>query len=199
MQRDERIEQCLDEYHNVLTKTAAWVQSVQENTDELISQKIFTGNVYNYTREAAILHKDEVLVEKYYFEYAYDLIPKLDFLEHFQSDDRSSEVVANINSFVEKIESRLTDPLVARIRRVRKDLEAYYVTALRKASVLEKYLGEFGASWVCSFFVLKCTAERNVVRRAKFLASLTRMERLKQFCTVSSFCMGANFHSSPHV
>ena len=52
----------------------------------------FTENVYNYTEEEAILRKDEILVETYYYKYAYDKMTKLDFLEHFQSDEHSSEV-----------------------------------------------------------------------------------------------------------
>lgn len=142
MSKDQQVGHCLDEYHNVLENTANWFKNVLEDTDHLINQKIFTGNVYNYTKEEALLQKDENLVEMFYYKYAYDKIKKLEFLKHFQTDGHSSEVVANINSFVEKIESRLTDPLVTRIRRVRKDLEMYYITALRKASILERYLGE---------------------------------------------------------
>ena len=55
----------------------------------------FTENVYNYTEEEAILRKDEILVETYYYKYAYDKMSKLDFLKHFQSDEHSSEVSIN--------------------------------------------------------------------------------------------------------
>ena len=38
------------------------------------------------------MRKDEILVETYYYKYAYDKMTKLDFLKHFQSDEHSSEV-----------------------------------------------------------------------------------------------------------
>ena len=64
--------------------------------------------------------------------------------------------MSNINTFVEKIESGLTDPLVSRINTVRKDLQKYYVTALHKASVLERYLGNLLFDHSSIFVTLGC-------------------------------------------
>ena len=141
MSKDQQVGKCLDEYHNVLKNTEQWVSNVDEKTLDLVNQNMFTGNVYNYTKEEGLIQQDERLVETFYYKYAYDKIDKLDFLMHFESEQHSSRIVSNINTFVDKIESRLTDPLVNRIKRVRRELETYYITALRKASVLERYLG----------------------------------------------------------
>ena len=64
MSKDQQVETCLDEYHNVLINTEKWVSSVGENTHEVINQKMFTGNIYNYSREESILQKDELQVCK---------------------------------------------------------------------------------------------------------------------------------------
>ena len=92
MDNDQQVGGCLDEYHNVLRSTGSWVKNIRELTDEMIQLQRFTENVYNYTEEESILRKDEILVETYYYKYAYDKISKLDFLKHFQSDEHSREV-----------------------------------------------------------------------------------------------------------
>ena len=140
MGKDQTVTRCCNEYKVVLKDTISWMDEVLDITNVLIKQKMFTGNPYNFTAEEEILLKDEILVENFLYKYSYNRIEKLEFLEPFQSGDHSSEILTNINTFVERIENKLTDPLHARMKKITRDLEMYYLTVLRKASRLQKYL-----------------------------------------------------------
>ncbi len=140
MSKDQIVTQCCNEYKVVLQETISWMDGVMDTTNVLIRQKMFTGNPYNFTSEEEILLKDEILVENFFYKYSYDRIDKMEFLDPFQSGDHSSEILTNIDTFVERIENKLTDPLHARMKKITRDLEMYYLTVLRKASRLQKYL-----------------------------------------------------------
>ena len=60
----------------------------------------------------------------------------------YSLDEQSSEVISHIENFVERIKSRLTDPLRQRIQKINKEVERAYGTALQKAATLEAYLAE---------------------------------------------------------
>lgn len=68
-------------------------------------------------------------------------ISKMDLLNHFRNDIQSStdSSVNNINHFVGRIHTHLTDPLRNRIHSIRRELQEYYEAAMQQANVLEAY------------------------------------------------------------
>ena len=59
----------------------------------------------------------------------------------------SSDHMAHVNLFINRILTLLTEPLRQRIQRIRGDLQAYYETGLKRAFSLEPY-GEPGTFYL---------------------------------------------------
>ena len=142
MARFSDVKECIEEYVNMLVKVERWKESIVRSIKEGEQANILLGTKYNLTHEALILEEDERDVERLLQRYTKGKITKLTYLRHFKPDDQSSAVVSNIKTFVERIQSRLTDPLRVRIMTIRDELLEYYMEALRRASQLQNYLDE---------------------------------------------------------
>lgn len=135
-----RVAVCLQEYQAVLHNTTEWLDKVYDLTDELLTDSIFTAKTYNFTVESEAVESSMKDVENLYIRYAYGTISKLEYLEHFKGDDASSAVLTRIDNFMERIKSRVTDPLRQRIHRIRKELERSFFFADRKINAKKRFL-----------------------------------------------------------
>ena len=106
---------CVGEFVTALDKTEKWLEAMPKNLRTLEQPGARLGTNYNFTHEAQILEQDERDVRELYHKYINARTKKLSYLEHFKPDDQSSTVLSNINTFVERIEDRLTGPLRMRI------------------------------------------------------------------------------------
>lgn len=135
---------CLKEYDDVVSDTYKWFMRVGYDTTELSKDTLFSGKVYNFTTESMKVRADWENVAKMLYGYSYGTISKLKYLSHFSSDnEESSEVLSNIDQFIDKIKTELTHPLRQRVNKIRQQLYVYYTEALSKTAELEQYLRPF--------------------------------------------------------
>ena len=132
--------QCLNEYPNALKTLEDWVSSMKDVSNQYTKGEPFHGLAYNYTKEAEALKEDEKALGELVQDFAYGTISKLDYLKKFSKDSQSAHVVNNLNSFVDKIVKKLTEPLKTRLEEIERDFQAHYFDTMRKAVTFERYL-----------------------------------------------------------
>ena len=135
--RYTKILDCLEEYPAALQSVQEWVQNMKEKAKDFTDGEPFHGVLYNYTMEAELLKQDENNLLDLMRKYAQGKITKLDYLESFS---QSSQMLSNLNRFVEHIVNRLTDPLKTRLEEIRANLQNYYMDSLQRAVEFERYL-----------------------------------------------------------
>ena len=134
------VSRCIVEYSDSLAKTTDWVElALKKSSDFMLQSSPFAGDQFNFTEESGIIERDESEMEKLKAQYAHAKTKKLEFLESFDPVEASSEILNRINSFVDRIQTRLTSPLRNRITKMRHELEHYYEKAFMRASHLEQY------------------------------------------------------------
>lgn len=142
LKKSAHLQRCLQEYHVALTKTQDWLDATIKLVDNFQDQKPFSGQSFNFTAESHLIEQDEKEVAKIYQRYSIAQISKLHYLRHFDPDEQSSEVTTNINTFVDRIQNRLTEPLRDRIQKIRRDLQKEYENCFEIATNLQRYLPE---------------------------------------------------------
>ena len=139
MKRSGYLKRCLREYEEVLAKTIDGKDEALRLAAMFQNQRPFQGRSFNFTHESLLVMQDEKEVERIYKKYSFDKISKLNYLKSFDPDEQSS-AITNINSFVGRIQHRLTEPLRDRIQKIRRELQKEYENAFKMATVLQRFL-----------------------------------------------------------
>lgn len=147
LRRSDVVTKCLSEFSDSLERVTEWRESARLLTKKYHDQTgTISGDVFDFEDEVKDIAKDERQIEDLLSQYASARISKMDLLNHFDSDPQSStdQSVANINHFIGRIHTHLTDPLRTRIVSIRRDLQTYYEAAMEQASVLEVFFDPSG-------------------------------------------------------
>lgn len=145
LRKSNNIEKCLTEYGDSLGKISEWIESAKDLANEYAPEgdsSPRSGTVFNYTEEVQIIKSDEIEVQHLLHDYSFAKISRLEMLKHFNPEGRSSKVLSHINVFVNKILSRVTEPLRERIESIRTELQIHYKNAFKRAAHLERYIGD---------------------------------------------------------
>ncbi|ELT92340.1 hypothetical protein CAPTEDRAFT_191217 [Capitella teleta] len=143
LRKSHNVEKCVTEYQETLENVNKWIESARALSEKYTPEnRQRSAAIFNYTQEVKIIETDENDVQKLFHDYSYARISRLHMLKHFNPEGRSSEVLSHLNVFINKIQSRVTEPLRKRIESIRSDLQLHYKTGFKRAAELEKYITE---------------------------------------------------------
>lgn len=147
LRRSDVVTKCLVEFSDSLERVTEWRESARLLVKKFNDQTaLISGDVFNFEHEVKDIANDEKQIEDLLSQYASAKISKMDLLDRFDPDPQTStdQSVADINHFIGRIHTHLTDPLRARIVNIRRELQTYYEAAMEQASVLEVFFETSG-------------------------------------------------------
>lgn len=147
LRRSDVVKKCLVEFSEALERVTEWRESARLLTKRYNDQTAaISGDVFDFEREVKDIASDERQIEDLLAQYASARISKMDLLDRFDPDPQTStdQSVTNINQFIGRIHTHLTDPLRTRIQNIRRDLQTFYETAMEQANVLEVFFDTSG-------------------------------------------------------